>query len=223
MTIRIPEQQHRAVSAVVSAEPHQREEILHALAKAEPTLLLVKLESQLAESTDVPRELIRSVLTVASSLMMTAERHGLSGAELAEQVVDAVVTQELGLTKDSSDAEMVRDFFTALLAADSVIRTTAKANELLVDHSNPLVGSRILTDLRPIFSDGDSLEPVAGVIVHTLKLSVFADGHDKSYYFALDEDDLRELRRTVDRAIEKETALRSRLSSAEFPCLEIAE
>lgn len=93
-----------------------------------------------------------------------------------------------------------------------VLRASMKALSLITDHDKTFVGSRIFTDVRPVF-DGDVDEPMlASLLIHTLKLTIREDGKPRSIYLVADSADLMELRKTIDRALEKAAALSTRIN-----------
>lgn len=225
MAIEIPEAQVESLALLAGSTAEQRERILRAIQEAPPTLFLAKLERHLVEASDLPRSLVRAVLTVSSSLLLTVERLAAPRNELAREVTALVLSRGMGGLKEGTpEAEAFRDFLLALMELENSIGVSAKATDVLADHHRPLLGSRILTDLRPIFSGKDDPRPIAGVVVHTLKLTSRAGrGEETTFYFALDEADLRALGETIERAMKKERALKAKLEEVKWPCIEITE
>lgn len=225
MAIQIPEAHLELVALVASATGEQRDRILEAIAEAPPTLFLTKLEEHLVGATDLPRALIRAVLAVTSSLLLTRERVGSAKTELAAEVAALAVSRGIaGLKEGAPEAQAFQEFLLALMEQEDSIGVSAKASDVLVDHHRPLLSCRILTDLRPIFSGKENPQPVAGVIVHTLKLiTQVGRGEESTFYFALDEADLRDLAETIERAMKKEMALKVKLNEANWPCIEMTE
>jgi hypothetical protein len=68
--------------------------------------------------------------------------------------------------------------------------------------------SRVLTDIRPIFSLKEDLHPTAAVIIHNLEFVTHTDDRHTYTYIALDPNDLRKLKRTLERALQKEEILK---------------
>lgn len=108
-----------------------------------------------------------------------------------------------------------------LLSVDS-LAIVAKGKDLQTEQPHVYVGSRILTDLRAVFRDSPEETPLGMVLFHVLKLSYFerGDGHPRDFYIALDETDLGDLKKAIERAKGKSKTLRSTLQNAGIRCLE---
>jgi hypothetical protein len=116
-------------------------------------------------------------------------------------------------TSSEERKEAFRSRLTLLLSAEP-LAVSAKAQVLQREYPYIFHGSKIITDLRPVFSQSTK-EPPDGVILdHTLKL-VYHEGlgKHKELYLALDSSDLVELKKIIERAEEKEQALRVMLAS----------
>lgn len=97
-----------------------------------------------------------------------------------------------------------------------VLRASIKAWALLSDEERIYLSSRVLTDVRPVFGDDGCDRLLASVIVHTLKIATRVDGRTQSVFIALDTDDLIELRKAIDRALDKAEALGVQLAATSF-------
>ena len=82
--------------------------------------------------------------------------------------------------------------------------------------------SRVITDLRPVFSEEAANEPFGAVIVHTLRLDYFEENDVKTISFALNSRDLAQLKRTVERAQAKENTLSGLLKRVELAEFDLA-
>lgn len=84
----------------------------------------------------------------------------------------------------------------------SQVKNTSKALDLMYDRDNLLQRTRIMTDIRPLFSsDAGSVEGC--VVAHTLRISFDTGGNNREVSFAIDESDLQDLIETCQRAILK--------------------
>jgi hypothetical protein len=92
--------------------------------------------------------------------------------------------------------------------SNNALTVTAKAWELLTENATNFRQARILTDLRPIFSDADETPPAA-IIVHTLRLTYWGVDGEHAFSLAMDDSDLEDLRRVVVRAQSKSNQLRA--------------
>lgn len=95
------------------------------------------------------------------------------------------------------------------------LRLTAKAVELRTAYEHVFAEARILTDVRPVFADGEIDRPAAGVVVDTLRLDYYGpDGEQQSFFVALDQEDMESLRDLSTRALAKSKVMRQLLESA---------
>jgi len=114
--------------------------------------------------------------------------------------------------------ERLRSRLFALLEAPPLI-LAAKASTLQREHTNILMSTRVITDIRPVFLDEpDSAQ--GAMIVHVLKLSYFHDSEPMEMFIALDYDDLNELERTITRAKAKSKTIRDIIAKADLTDLE---
>jgi hypothetical protein len=91
-------------------------------------------------------------------------------------------------------------------------------------HQNIFQRSEIYSDIRVVFRpDNVDIAPSAAVIVHSLKIRYYEDYEQKAIYFGLSDNDLRQLRDTVDRAIKKHVSLKTMIGNFGIQCLEEEE
>lgn len=224
MAIHIPSAHHQQARELLGLPVDSRAKLLEALSRAEPCLSRQELVNALASDGGLPKRQVDAVVTVVVSLFLTLERSEGSKSELAGDAATALF--ELADDREQvafEDLAELSDFLRELLAFDQPIGITAKANEVLTSHQRPLLSSRIFSDVRPVFSSDDSPEPIAAVAVHTLRLRVLPRSGEEEIFVALDSADLRQLQRTVDRAIEKDRQIQALVEAMDLPCLYISE
>ncbi len=95
----------------------------------------------------------------------------------------------------------VEPAFKQLLTAPAV-RLVSITLDLMYEHENLLQSVRVVTDIRPVFTeDADRIE--GSVVSHTLRLRYDSTEGDHSISIAMDEADIRELERQCKRALLK--------------------
>lgn len=92
-----------------------------------------------------------------------------------------------------------------------------RASDLLGASQNLLWDSRILTDLRPLFSSEEEADIEAGLVVHTLELTYWDGSRVSNFYVAMDRDELRGLQRAVRRALNKDASIEKFMTDAKLP------
>jgi hypothetical protein len=129
--------------------------------------------------------------------------------ETAEALRDAT-----GMPGDDAQKEVAVERIGRLLGSPA-LRTSGKALDLLYSNERNFVGSRIVSDIRPIFGDDAAEVPSAVVIAHRLEVEyVDPAGHNRTLQFALDHEDLATLRSTVERAQTKASVMESLVERA---------
>lgn len=126
-----------------------------------------------------------------------------------EEVTDAFIEKTNAQFDEGTKQLLVARMARLLRASGSVYRTF-KAFMLLQADPSIIREVSIYTDIRPVFEEKTPIISTLGsVIIHRLSV-VFQDGKNtKTLSFAMDVQDLKELRKAVDRALEKESALHS--------------
>ncbi len=202
-TIRIPESARPGWESFVALDEPLAESLRSAFDSQAPTLDIDALVN--AVSTRVP-EIDRPTLrAVVETLMGLCVARTSRDMDLPTFVKSVLGSPNLGVSKEQT--AIVGPRLEAFLACDS-IATTAKAIDLQFENRTILLGSRILSDVRPVFRDLIRDSPVATVVIQTLKLTVQEDGEVKQLFIALDSEDISRLQKTLARAREKGDALR---------------
>ena len=79
---------------------------------------------------------------------------------------------------------------------------------LMAEHEHLFMTTRLVSDIRPIFSTDADKVPNAAILVHKLHIKHYGqEGPNLDSFFVLDSEDLRSLKKTVDRALRKERLL----------------
>jgi hypothetical protein len=98
------------------------------------------------------------------------------------------------------------------LLKSPVVRLVSNTLDLMYEYANLLQSSRIVTDIRPVFSDaGDRIDGC--VISHTLRLRYDSTEGDHGISIAMDEGDIRELARQCNRALDKAQTAQSLMTN----------
>jgi hypothetical protein len=119
----------------------------------------------------------------------------------------AALGQAEGMPGDDAQREVTVSRLATLLGSRA-LAVTSKALDLLYSNERNFLRSRIVTEIRPIFGDdpSDSLE--AAVVAHRLEIEyVDPAGHDRTLQFAMDHEDLANLKATIERAEVKTTVV----------------
>jgi hypothetical protein len=220
MPLAIPETFKQALFQLFSLSPEERSALSKALKSVKPTFFPLDKKailSQISPDIQAATSDLEDIITVIVSLYGVIERTGLSKEKLAADVVSFIADQP-GFNVDNRD--LLTNFLIEILSQDA-LTIVAKASDVIVQHENPLRSVRILTDLRPIFSTGENPKIAAGMIVHNLQLSVGLSEEPRSFFVALDTNDIRKLKKEIDRALRKESEIKDLANSANINYIDV--
>ena len=128
----------------------------------------------------------------------------------ADQVCDALERlSDERLKLPGVERAQFREKLIVLLGAEAFGLVT-KVRDLNLEHERKFCNARILTDLRPVFGPNVDEGPQALFVSHVLRLAYHRGKEEtEDFYVSLGADDLRELRKLIDRAENKAKSLRS--------------
>lgn len=222
MSITIPLQHREALVSLIALSDDETNRLFHALAAEPPALWPPVLAKRAAETSGLQAERVVSIVDALISLITTRDRHHLSAEKVATDIAEAASLEHLGgLEPGSAAIPAFAQKLTRLMSLEQPLGTTSRALDVMTQHKNPLRSSRILSDIRSIFSSGDDPQPVASVIVHNLQLATMTDGEYFTFTAALDTQDLRSLAAVVTRAIKKEESLKSTIKRAGLSYIDV--
>lgn len=138
--------------------------------------------------------------------------------------------EKVQLAKDLSDAfeqqseekiaeglkEQLQQHLHTILNSSGNLQKTFKAVRLLHENAHSYQKSSVVTDVRFIF-DEDFGKPIkSGLIIHQLKLQYLQNNEDKEYFISMDRSDLMKLKANLNRALDKESAIKKENNKVNF-------
>lgn len=211
LQVRVPPGVRPALQQLARLKADERSSLREALLSADGFTPLHDLADLVAGAANLSHEegleIIHALLSFNVQLGMWDE----SPSAVAQGVADS---QDLELQEGERSA--LAEILKNLLDADS-LSTAAKAADLITEHEHVYNGIRIVTDLRPIFGDDPTENPAGMTLSATVKLDHYTDGRIKSLYISADEEDLRAIRDSVDRALKKSETMRKLIKVNNLP------
>ena len=141
-------------------------------------------------------------------------------------VDSAVVAQAVGRAYQGPDGkadEAVAERVGQILDTP-FIAIRAKSMGLAREAEHQFESSRCVTDLRPVFAEEQSATSILGfLVVHSLRLDLETSQGEDKLLLNITTAGLRQLRKTIDRAIQKEEALERLLSEKDLTDLTVRE
>ena len=224
-TLRLPDELRKNLLALSKADDNAVEELYERLSTLEVNMTSDALADELA-SRLTRWESYDGIAAVTALLAICAFRAqaGHDAQRAASEVLTALRRRvawdpEGNLVLKAGDEPKLRERLLRFLNL-SALNVTAKALGVLTDHQRAYISARILSDIRPVFSEEVPPGPAAAVIVHSLKIEFMENGERREFFVALDSKDVRSMLTLLDRAQKKDTALRALVATSKLPFLE---
>lgn len=208
MTLRIPAQDKALLTTIARLTPEQVGELVPSLAKNGADALPDRLAG-IARVLDIRMEEAIPYLAVISAAIRSGIGYALSPEQVAQNVISSLKRDG---ALDDFDENVALENLSAIFSVPELgFENTVQ--ELTISYQNNLLNSRIITDMRPVFSKGDDLKVDTIIITHNLELTYLENGQSKTEYFALNSKDIEDLTKVLERAKNKEGALRETFKS----------
>lgn len=206
---RIPERYRLGFSLFLSFQQDKVAELIDAIRKTPPNSDFQQFVDAVHSRLNTWKtEDVYNVVRSLYSLCTLLADEETSVDDLTIQAIEAMRSsgkEDLFVAPESQ--RLVASNLKQLLSIES-LRLASKAVGLRTDHERLLCGLKIITDIRPVFSDVQQ-KPTRAIIGHTLKLEYHEDGEHKELFLALDAEDIQKLKKVLQRAETKETSLRA--------------
>ena len=204
LPVSVPQSQKRPLTELARLGASEFRDLLALINEAPAATSPYELWKRLERKgiTEIQRSILIAVFNLRT--LLEAQRFG------AEELIKAVARDVVAKTWLTEDAEIqaFRERVPQLLNVPAVA-LTEKAFNLTSSSPRAIDSSKVLTDVRPLFSGGRSdLKAQAVVIMHTLRM-VLRDGDDQ--YVSMTSKELQELQATLSRAAQKEEQIRSQI------------
>lgn len=220
----IPAAHRRPLARLLALPKEGTKLMIEGLRHMEPTLDISKSEfasKVAAAASQAPGE-TEDIFRMIQSLYLARAARGASIADFVDALCVAAESLNLPeLKPKDGDWSQFKQDLTELLSLDQSLGLSAKAVDIQREHQRVYCDARVLTDLRPVFKDDVSEAPLAGVIVHTLRISYHEGRRLEQLFVAMDREDLEELEDLVRRALAKEDSLRVLAQKAGLRCLDV--
>ena len=106
------------------------------------------------------------------------------------------------------DEEIFKNRFLSFFTKKSPIRLAAKSLLLSFEVDHIYRDARILTDIRPVFSNKDDLDLLGNITINQLRISYRRKNKVDNFFVSLDNEDLENLKNVIERAINKTKILK---------------
>ncbi len=185
--------------------PELRETLVVSLERSAPAISLDDLASTVINAAAISREdrrVLGNLLKGVSGLVFLAASNANFRNVVAQAFCGVDPASSESLTSDS------REHFLRMLACESSLGITGKAQDVMWGHGRVFRGANVVTQIRPIFSHDVSAPAKDAVLVHDLKIDYREDNAEGSWLVTLDSGRIRELMQVLERALKKEETIR---------------
>jgi hypothetical protein len=217
--IQIPKRQYSALKKLSGLTEAQFADLVNGIDQIPPSFSLDAFSSRLAKKVgSISEEDIHAYVLMLCGLYPAKETRGKTADEIAADI-KVTIESEMPPGFNSENISIIEARARKLLSIDKGIAITAKAADVATEHNNVFCGSKIYSDIRPIFSTtADAI--VGAVVVHNLNISYHQGIDHREFYVALDGNELVELKETIERAEEKTRQMRAAILKAGIVDLE---
>jgi hypothetical protein len=217
----LPDYYVPGIKGLIGLTEAQAKELISALQAEQPiyyhpTQLAGHLESRITIDPPLLAKIIRALAGLYTARTFT----GLSTSDFADVAFQAVEDKGLKPSEPESWARF-KENLVELLKLEGSLAVASKAQDVVTEQDRIFSQARILSDVRSIFKDDPEAMPSAVAIIHTLRIHYHQSGDLKSFFVAMDDQDLRKLKDAIDRAQKKSVTLRSVAKSANIPVINI--
>lgn len=168
----------------------------------------------------IPPERAESLTENVVALLYFKGAHGTPTQEMLRDI--NATLQRTGKDKPAFTKEQLARLeknLSRILDGSSLL-PAAKALSVASDVPRLFTDARILSDLRPIFGEDVTALPVGAVISHSLRVTYAEEGNEKEFFVYLDSDDLKNVQEQIERALKRDSTLRSLLEKTKLKVYE---
>jgi chaperonin cofactor prefoldin len=205
----IPERYESGFKKLSTLTGNQFSDLKDGLSLTALTVSLSSLADKVAEVKKLKKDLLYDIFKSVGSLLPFVEKSN-SKEEILNDIADIAFNKKI-----IKDKEIFIERLSYLFNSTQIYHAS-KANELEYQYGNVYLNSRVISDIRVVFSNDVEQLPKGAMITHSLHLHYLSDqeGDHKDIYFALDSSDLRTLKDAIVRAESKEKSLKAILEKA---------
>jgi hypothetical protein len=223
MALTLPEDDKLVFTNLAGFSPDQRRLVVSAFAASTPASNLLDFARKVARLAGLTISETHDLVQLFGFLSRLQVEEEIEVLQLADDITEAMQTDQ-SIKPPTGGWDAFRDLLVELLEKSTALRITSKASEVIAENERRLCPdhSRVISDVRPVFSDEIGEQPDAAVVVHTLKIAYHqSDSEDvKEFFVSLDSQDLEKLQDLIDRAREKEESLKSMVKKSGVPYLD---
>jgi len=209
MRFNIPEEDLQNIKKLADLENKKLKRIEEALKKESPTVDLKLLTASVVKSTSIDSKLVNSIITILWQFAIIKKKIDLTATDFVNSLITSLneTKSDYWDKKDTENLKKKVDHIINILDSKNSIAYSAKSAELVLDQQFLFCESRMITDIRPVF-DQEAKDIECLIPFHILSISYHDDSGYHQIRFAMDINDILQLRKQLDGAEQKEKQIR---------------
>jgi hypothetical protein len=216
MPLSIPDEDIPALAVIKALPEASARALVDALKSVKPSSDTSEMAARISkEVPTIPLEQLASVLDALYTIYYIRELSGVDPPTFLDDFMEGVQNVPQ-LKAEKQSLARLRARFDKLLSTSS-FNLLSKAKRLQRDGERLYCDSKVLSDIRPVFSDNPSARPLGAVVTHTLRIGYHEGGEHKEFRIILDSVDLDMLTDVLFRAKTKDQTLRELLIESKLP------
>jgi len=199
----------------------EEQELIRALRDVRPARFQSDFVADVTSKVNIDADDIEKIMDVLTTLFRTRARTDLSISDFVDTVCESLkAIDDPRLTPSDGNWEPFKTHLKTFLRLDETVGVASKALWLAGSFERVFDDAQIVTDVRPIFRANANEAPAAALLVHNLTIRYQHSGEIGEFFVALEPEDIRTLRRLLERAEHKAKSLKAILDSASVPLLQ---
>lgn len=202
--LQIPKQGFSGLAALVQLGHEGAEKLASWISDQKLTFDLEDVSRQMSEGLGLEEDICAAILSTLVPLNGLRLRRNAKPDAFVALLTESIERQAPDEWKKRhlSKWKKTADSFTTFFLPNNFFALTYKVHELLTSRPSILSEARLLTELRPVYNE-DATQTKALLLTNTLALTYYHDERMHSLHLNLDFNDLKTLRREIDRAFAK--------------------
>lgn len=153
-------------------------------------------------------------------LLIITSNSDTSPSELIDKLFSDIPEDEIEKLDLSKEKYIeVKKKIVEILNSENLL-ISVKAVGIKFEQDNLFERARIITQILPIFSDDLNQLPKVAMVTHQLGIHYFQDGEHKEFFLRIDEDEIDDFIKTLERAKSKGNSLQKFLENTEVQYIE---
>jgi hypothetical protein len=218
--IRIPKALYRGFEVLLKLPEKLVTELVEAIRKTSPKLAYRDYIAGVAEKIDIPIDDLEQVVGVLISLAGLRMDLGSPVPEFIDgisAVLQKIPSLNLAPKNENWDFDL---YMISLLELDHSLGVMAGVARVQSNYERLYQDGSVLVDLRPVFTRAPDQVPAAVIAVYQLRVAYYVGGETKEMHFSMSPQDIRDLAKNLDLALQETEGLKSLLAATVVPILD---